>query len=174
MKKKTTKNQLLANEKELLGFYVTGHPMDDYKSILKKLSCLPFSKIHNLDDNTVFRTAFIINTVRIRVAAKTQKKFAILEISDGIEKFELSIWSDLYEEKSYLLIENQLLYAVLLKEDRNGEIRLSGKCLEDLTQINSQIIKLCDQTYDKAKWQLSKFSNNNQKVERLKNQKQNT
>lgn len=149
--KETSKQDILLFEKELLGFFLTGHPMDAYKEILARLSCVSLRKVSSLDNDTVFRTAAIVESVNVRVSQKTQKKFAIIIISDGIERYELPIWSDIFEEKSHLLVENQLIYTVLHLELQEGGIKLSCKWLDDLTQANEQMVQECDLAFDKAK-----------------------
>ena len=89
-------------------------------------------------------------------------------ISDGVERYELPVWSDLYDEKSHLLKENQLLYAVLQVERKEGAIRLSCKWLEDLSRTDEAVILACDQAFDKAKHQSyrsAQFKNNPPKKE---------
>lgn len=151
IKHPSSKQDILRKEKELLGFFLTGHPMDEYKEILERLSCIPLRKIDTMDHDTVFRSAFIVESVQIRISSKSQKKFAILVISDGIERQELPIWADLYEEKNHLLRENQLLYAVLQIDKKEGELRLSCRWLDDLTKANEAMIEACDKAYDKAR-----------------------
>lgn len=145
------KLELLSKEKELLGFFLTGHPMDQYQPILKRLSCVPMRKVEELAHNTVFRSTVIVENVQTRISAKSQKKFAILTVSDGLERYELPIWPEQYEEKKGLLRENQLLYCVLQIENREGAIRLSCHWLDDLTKVNEAMIQASDQAYDKAK-----------------------
>jgi DNA polymerase-3 subunit alpha len=147
----STKTQLLQREKELLGFYLTGHPMDSYKNILGRLSAVPLKDFEQLPDGSVFRAAFVVETIQLKVSSKTQKKFAILVISDGIERFELPIWSEMYEEKGPLLRENQLLYAVLGLERKEGNLQLSCRYLDDLATIDEAKIKACDDLYDKLR-----------------------
>lgn len=160
IKLKTSKQDLLRKEKALLGFFLTGHPMDEYKGILERLSCIPLRRIDQLENDNVFRSAFIVESLQVRIAAKSQRKFAILSISDGIERHELPIWPDLYDEKSHLLQENQLLYAVLQIEKKETEVRLSCRWLDDLTLANEEMIEACDRAYDKAKHQMMKFATN--------------
>lgn len=147
----TPRQEILRKEKALLGFFLTGHPMDDYKQVLQRLSCIPLRRLDQLEHDTVFRSAFIVESVQIRIASKSQKKFAILTISDGIERQELPVWADLYEEKSHLLSENQLLYAVLQVDKKEEEMRLSCRWLDDLTKADEAMIEACDKAYDKAK-----------------------
>ncbi len=147
----TSKSDLLRKEKELLGFYLTGHPMDAFKPILDRLSCIPLCKLDDLEHQAVARSAFIIEQAETKIASKTQKKFAILRISDGMETYELPIWSELYEEKAPLLQENQLLYAVLQVDKREDTLKLSCRWLDDLTKADEKMIEVCDKAYDKAK-----------------------
>lgn len=151
---KSTKQQILRREKELLGFYLTGHPLDEFRSELKRLSCVPFSELNNLSHDSVCRTAFILEEVQVRVSSKSQKKFAILQISDGMERFELPIWPELYEEKAHLLITNQLLYAVLHLDKKEGDLKLQCKWIDDLTCADEEMIQACDTAFDQAKVQV--------------------
>ncbi len=158
VKKQTSKIDILLREKELLGFFLTGHPMDGYRDIIKRLSCLPLSQVENLNHDAVFRTAVLVESAEIRIASKTQKKFAILIVSDGMDRYELPIWPDLFEEKSLLLRENQLLYAVIQVDKKDELPRLSCKWFDDLTKANEAMIEECDRAYDKAKMQAARFA----------------
>ncbi len=147
----TPKQHMLLREKELLGFFLTGHPMDVYAHLLNRLSCIPLRRVEDLDHDAVFRSAFLVETVRVLFSSKSQRKFAILMISDGIESMELPIWPELYEEKHALIRENQLLYAVLQVDRSEGTPRLSCRWFDDLTQANEAAVLQCDQAFDRAK-----------------------
>ncbi len=154
VKQKSTQLQLLHREKELLGFYLTGHPMDSYKKILGRLSCVPLHEVALLPDGAIFRAAFVVETVQVKVSAKSQKKFAILTIGDGAFRFELPVWPELYEEKGALLQDNRLLYAILQLERKGEGMQLSSRYLEDLAAIDEAKIKACEELYDKLKSQV--------------------
>src|SRR5690606_23084739 len=93
-----------------------------------------------------------------RVSSKTQKKFAILMVSDGMDRYEMPIWSDLFEQKSLLLKENQLLYAVIQVDKKGDSLRLSCKWIDDLTKANEAMVEECDRAFDKAKLQAARFA----------------
>jgi DNA polymerase-3 subunit alpha len=145
--------QLLSREKELLGFYLTGHPMDSYRKLLSRLSCVPFKDFELLPDSALLRAAFIVENITLKVSSKSQKKFAILAIGDGLERFELPIWPELFEEKAALLKEGQLLYGILQIEKKEGGPQLSAKALEDLTTLDEAKSKALDDLYDRLKLQ---------------------
>ncbi len=146
-----SKQQKLKREYELLGFYLHGHPLDDYRSMFSRLSCCPFTDFGKLAKGSVCRAAFIIETVSVKISAKSQKKFAILTISDGVDRYELPVWADLYEEKHAILVENQLIYAVLLIDKELSDTKLQCKWLADLTKVDENMLAACDMAYEKAK-----------------------
>jgi DNA polymerase-3 subunit alpha len=168
-----SKQEILLREKELLGFFLTGHPLDAYRDLLKKLSCISLSQSETMSHDTVFRAAFIVESVQIRIAAKTQKKFAILTIGDGMESYELPIWSDLYEEKATLLKENNLLYAVIQIDKKEEETRYTCRWLDDLTQANQSMIDACDMAFDRARSQV-KFAQSKNQSKKMQENKKNT
>ncbi|SCA63483.1 DNA polymerase III subunit alpha [Chlamydiales bacterium SCGC AG-110-M15] len=170
-KYKTSQHDLLMKEKELLGFFLTGHPMKVYQSTMQRLCCISLEKVDSMDHDTVFRTAFIVETVNTRIASKSQRKFAILTISDGLESYELPIWPELYDENSHLLIENQLLYAVLQVDKRETNTRLSCRWVNDLTQANEEMMEACDRAYDRAKAMAERYSQNAKERAAQKEQK---
>lgn len=144
---------ILIKEKELLGFYLTGHPLDLFQNRLQQLSCVPLDQLPRLSQD-LCRCAFVIEEVSVRLAARSGKKFAILTIGDHHSRYELPIWSELFEAHTSLLAENQLIYAVLqLDRDEDGALRLQCRWLGDLTQVNEQMVAECDLAYDRARMQ---------------------
>lgn len=149
--KPLAKMEVLRREKELLGFYLTGHPLDDLRETIARLSCIPLSELPGMEKGAVCRIACVIESVSTRIASRSGKKFAILTIGEGDIRFELPIWPDLFEEKGYLLVENQLLYAVLqIEKEEDGSVKLQCRWLDDLTQVDEMMIRACDDAFDKA------------------------
>lgn len=132
------KKEILAKEKEFLGFYLTGHPMDEYQEQIQALGCIPFHELSSTKNGAVVKVSFIIESVKVRISQKSQKKFAILVISDGAERFELPVWPDMFEENSALFVENQLLFSIVQVEKEDDGIKLRCRALEDLTTISDE------------------------------------
>ncbi len=167
-----SKLALLLKEKELLGFFLTGHPLDACKQLLQRLSCIPLNKISTLDRQTVIRTAFIIEEIKVRISSKTQRKFAFIQVSDGDERFEIPIWSDVYEQFQDILKENQLLYAVLVIDRVSDLIKLSCKWLGDIDKAGEQMVVDCDTAYDKTKRMIGFQEKNKKKAEQKVEEKE--
>lgn len=151
--------QMLGREKELLGFYLTGHPMESFRKLLVRLSCVPFKDFEKLADGSLCRAAFIVDAINVKISSKSQKKFAILVISDGLERFELPIWPELFEEKTSILKENQMLYAILQVDRKEGSLQLSCRALDDLAALDEAKSKMFDDLYDRLKMQVKSSEN---------------
>ncbi len=175
IEKTASQKELLSKEKELLGFYLTGHPMDAYKKNIKALDCLPLHEIKKVESYSFCKIAFIVENVKVKISMKSQRKFAILTISDGLETLELPIWSDLYEEKQKLFQENQLLYAIVQVDHDENHIKLRCRMVEDLTQLDEKQITelnvLQKQMCKMTKRGMKNMKRKKEKREQDKNQK---
>jgi DNA polymerase-3 subunit alpha len=153
---KRSKEELLFREKALLGFFLSGHPLDAFQNTLARLGCMGFHQVEEMPVDSAFRTAFVIEEVQPRISSKTQKKFVILSISDGGPgKFELPIWPEMYDELQSILIENRLVWAILSKEKRDESWQLVCRWLSDLKSIDEKAVQESDAAYDKAKKQIA-------------------
>ncbi len=157
VQKKYTETEQLLREKELMGFFLTGHPMNSYRNILKDIGAIPFQKFEGAEDEAIIRVAFILESLEVRIAHKTQRKFAITAVSDGSNRLEMMIWSELFESEAANLKENQLYFAVVQVDRKlDGPIRLTARWIVPLSMLNDQTLKASDDAYDKAQLQVVK------------------
>ncbi len=133
------KQEQLIREKELLGFFLTGHPMDSLKERIDSLDVVPLHKLEELPDQSSARIACILESIEVRLS-KNQRKYAIARIGDGMSHFELMIWSDQLEESGALLNENALLFAVVQVKREEGAIRLTARFIADLQTVEQEAI----------------------------------
>ncbi|GAH59808.1 unnamed protein product, partial [marine sediment metagenome] len=59
-----SKNELLAMEKEMLGLYISYHPLNDYKERLKKIVTSTSIELANLSDRSSVVLAGVINNLK--------------------------------------------------------------------------------------------------------------
>ncbi|ATW15722.1 DNA polymerase III subunit alpha [Chlamydia trachomatis] len=145
--------ELLKREKELLGVYLTAHPMDAVEHMLPFLSVVPARDFEGLPHGTIIRTVFLIDKVTTKISSAEQKKFALLQVSDEVDSYELPIWADMYAEYHDLLEEDRLIYAILAIDRRSDSLRLSCRWMRDLSTVNDSVIAECDEVYDRLKSQ---------------------
>ena len=151
-----SEEELLFREKELLGIFFGGHPLSMHDETLKKLQCLSIDEAEEMGNGAVFRMGFVVEVVNIKTSTKTQKKFAILTISDVTGKtLEMPVWPDVFEEHQEILLVNGLLWGVFSKERRNSESVISCKWLSELKNTSQESFEASYEAYEKAKKQLS-------------------
>jgi DNA polymerase-3 subunit alpha len=171
--KASSELDILNKEKELIGFYITSHPMQFYKDLIKRLACVPLSEIIELENGSVIKTCFIIEKIKIKITAKAQRKFAILTISDGTESLELPVWPEVYKDNFSILNENQLVFAVLIVESNQGVKKVQCRWVTDLTKIDEEMVGKCHDAYDRAKKYLLRKKIIKTKENRLEAKQQN-
>ena len=76
------KEDILKSEKELLGFYVTGHPLDPYAELVRTYSTVPIRSLEELNDNAQIRIAGMVNTFTQKFSKNSGKQFGILLLED--------------------------------------------------------------------------------------------
>jgi DNA polymerase III subunit alpha len=163
-----SKRQTLQKEKELLGFYITGHPLDEFQPLIKQLTCVSLKTIETLEEETLFRTAFLIEELEIKTSHKTQKKFAIIKIGDGQHRWELPVWSNIFEEKKDIFVENQGCFALLQVDKKESDLKLQCHYIEALDRVDDTSIQTCDATFQRLKLQKKAY---NKKKKNLMNKK---
>ena len=143
---------LLHKEKELLGFYLTGHPLDFCAKAIHRIGSLPIMQ-ERAELIYVVKSACIIEAVQTKISSKSGRKFAILTISDRCHRYELLIFSELFDQCSYLFIENQLIATVLTIDKREDPPRLQCKAMEDLTKLDEKGAEQLDRIFEAAEVQ---------------------
>lgn len=113
----TPQSQLLQREKELLGFFLTGHPLDHYADLLKTLHNDSFEVIL-ASHKGAFASACMIEMVKPKISSRTGAKFAIVTLSQESGRIEVPIWPQMYDEHHALLLEGNFVYTILLVDGR--------------------------------------------------------
>ncbi len=150
--KPSSQRELLQREKELLGFFLTGHPLTEYATLFRRLSVVPLGDLCNFSDGSVVRIAVLMDEIDVKISGKTQKKFAIVSLSDQTGRIELPIWSEMYEEKAGILKKNQILYLIIQMERREGRaLSLQCRWMEELALLDEAKIRLAETLYEKFK-----------------------
>ncbi len=94
--------EMLNNEKELLGYYFSGHPMDDYRQVWQKSVTLNLDRTDNAMPDRKYTIMGTITSSRV-ITTKRGKQMAFLQIEDFEGSIELIIFPKIWEEKSIYL-----------------------------------------------------------------------
>jgi len=108
----------LAKEKEVVGIYLSGHPLDDFKNEMKYFCNSKMETLKDLVPHVNKNLSFggIITNVQHRVA-KNGKGWATFVLEGYDENFEFKIFGEEYMKSRHYLIPNSFTYMkVLVKE----------------------------------------------------------
>lgn len=109
----------LDKEKEYLNFYVSGHPLNQYKAYIQSLSHINLTEVDSNFIGHKVRVCGIVSSVRT-ILDKRGNSIAFMQLEDFHGKGECVFWSDSYKKFSHLLIENTPVM-VMGKSEVDGE-----------------------------------------------------
>jgi DNA polymerase-3 subunit alpha len=112
--------QLLAFEKEMLGFYVSGHPLARYAKQLKRFVSSSISDLHQHKDEDEVKVVGLICKIKNTTTRAKQEKMAILKLEDLEGAVELLVFPRTYQKVSRYIQPNAVVLVsgtLNLKED---------------------------------------------------------
>jgi DNA polymerase-3 subunit alpha len=101
----------LKKEKEIIGIYLSGHPLDDYKEEIKTFCNISVEQLTDLQqlNNRDVNFAGIITNANHRVS-KTGKPFGSFIIEDYNASFEFAVFSEEYAKFKHLLNNDAFVF----------------------------------------------------------------
>src|SRR4051812_35787004 len=164
----------LANEKEVLGFFVSGHPLDKYAEKIRNLpTVIPISEAcerkpaerrwgRDGDPGDEIQVAGIIHALRVQKSKRDQKLYAQASLEDASGKIELICFARDYERlAAQLKIEAPVLIrgSIMKEEDAAPKISVSGiQALEEVqvklpagVRIRINLDRATEQTFAELK-----------------------
>ena len=127
------KKDILAWERELLGLYVSGHPLDDFRDkFTKKENTISYSK--KLSNGVDTMIGGIIEEVKV-INTKKGDRMAFVKISDFTDSMEMVIFSDTYEKYKDILLVEKCLATKGNVSHRNGEVSLIAKAFKEFKNL---------------------------------------
>jgi DNA polymerase-3 subunit alpha len=105
-------HELLAHEKELLGFYVTGHPLTPYAPILEKYALARTTSLAQLANRSLTRIGGLIASVQNGISKKSGKPYALVTLEDLEGSVQVLCMNENYEKCRDLLVPNKAILVV--------------------------------------------------------------
>ena len=135
---------LLAAEKETLGLYLSGHPID---MVIDELDQFTSCRLVNLDvgqgkGKKPVTLAGLVVGVRV-MTMKSGSRMAFLQLDDKTARVEVGVFGELYDQRRDVIHKDKVL-VVKGKASHNhfsGDLRLSADELFDLEQARTQLAR---------------------------------
>ncbi len=99
-----TAMEMLTAEKKALGFYITGHPLDDHAEIIARLGAVTTSDVARQETGSRATVAGVIRSLQLKTTKKGDR-FAIFSLEDQAGSIKCVLWPEPYRRNSSFLTE---------------------------------------------------------------------
>ena len=131
-----TEHEKLSYEKELLGFYVSGHPLDAYAEIFAAKNYRSIASLGELDDRAQFKIAGAIVEVEKKFTRKEGKPFAVVWIEDLMNMLEVVVWNEVYLKMSDILVPGRVVELKGTLDRRDDMLRATALEIKPIAPEN--------------------------------------
>ena len=137
-----TFEERLAKEFETLGFFISDHPLNQYKDYFSQYNVINFNEF-NFGEN--YKDGIVAATILKIQEKKNQKglSYAIIKFTDLGGVFELFVFSDLFEKKREILKEGNSVFMNLFKNMSSDgtSFRISVRTITKINDLTNAPIK---------------------------------
>ena len=129
-----TAQEKLTWEKELLGLYVTDHPLNSFKAKIETIKAKPISAVLlNPSESQYHRIAGVISKIQ-KIVTKTGKPMIFATIQDFDNSLEVVVFPDTLIKNAAMWRENNPIVVVGRMSSKNGETKMICENAAELVQ----------------------------------------
>ena len=147
------KADLMLMERETTGIYLSGHPMDDYRHLLKGTRVIPIAQLMDNDngfkDDQIVSIAGVVHSVKMKTT-RNNSMMAYVTLEDDTAAIEILVFSKGISEFGGYLGENQAVVVtgrLSLRDDKDPQIVAnSARPMKDYTQPVKMPLVVTDET----------------------------
>lgn len=122
-----SKEERLSGEKQTLGLYLTGHPIEPYEMELRNIVDSSIAEIRPSESEVII-IAGLVAAVRTLVTRRGDR-MAFVTLDDRTGRIELAVFSEIYQEKREILVKDDLLVVkgTVSVDEYSGGFRMSAE-----------------------------------------------
>ncbi len=138
-------HEMLEKEKEVLGLYLSGHPLEPYRAELEGLVTAPLDpdRLRSIPSGTSVILGGMITRLKTRISSKDNRTFAFADLEDFTGKMEIVLWADVFESMRHLVeIDSMVLIRGELKwDDERNTHKLTASRVLPLGEARDKLTK---------------------------------
>jgi DNA polymerase-3 subunit alpha len=130
----------LNKEKESLGFYLSGHPINPYLPELKKIIHTNLANIKPTERKKTLRVAGWLMDMRINTK---HGRMAFLSLDDNTARIDVKVYSEVYNQVSELLVKDSLLIVEgsVRSDDYTGGYSMTAQSVSTLEMARESLAR---------------------------------
>ena len=136
---KWTKKELLREEFKSLGFYISDHPLNEYKDVFDQLKIISFKNFISESGNEALVAGTIMSFQEKKSAKGTP--FAIVKFSDNEGEFELFLFAEILIQNRDKIKESESFILTLQKDKSLNDKNQRRVNLKKILSLNDMIDK---------------------------------
>ncbi len=137
-----TEEQKLQYEKEILGFYLTGHPLEKYSMYLEMFSNATTATLHEKRDGEKVKMVVLLSKVEVRkVKGSSNREFARIVMEDMYGSVNGLVWPDTYSQYTPLLTDNRIVYIEGVLDKQESEVTIIVQSVLPVENLMNSKIK---------------------------------
>jgi len=126
-----SKNELLVMEKEMLGLYISYHPLNDYKEKLKKIITCTSIELANLSDRSKVVLAGVISGVK-RKSTKNGNLMAFITLEDLEGTVEIIAFPKIFEKCKEMIKKDEIVITEGHIDMAEGKVKIIAEKISPL------------------------------------------
>ena len=132
----------LEGERETLGLYLTGHPINQYLKELKNYTSGRLKDIHPTDRGKTVKAAGLVVASRVMLT-KRGSKMGLLTLDDKSARLEVMLFTEAFEKFGHLLEKDRILICEgeVSFDDFSGGNRMTARNIIDISEARSHFAK---------------------------------
>ncbi len=124
--------QKLLWEKELLGLYISSHPLEEFRKILEKKT-LPLMDLKEHLFNQKIRVGGIISSIK-KILTKRGEPMLFMKLEDLTAKVEVVVFPSIIERNSLPLEENKIVFITGRVDNYNDSPKIIAENIEEIIE----------------------------------------
>lgn len=135
-------NEKLRNEKELLGFYVSGHPMNPFKRMTAAIDTFSGEQWREMENREPYRICGVITGVSKKISRRDNRPWCMLTLATAKDTYSLHTFANCYAEFSPAIEEGKLVMIegqIMRRPD--DDVQLAVNSVQPLESSLSEIIR---------------------------------
>ena len=118
-----SEHEKLSYEKELLGFYVSGHPLDAYVDLFATKNYRTIASLRDLEDRASFKIAGALVQIDKKFTRREGKPFAVVWVEDLTGTLEVILWNEIYMKVADALAPGRVIEIRGMVDKRDEAVR---------------------------------------------------
>jgi DNA polymerase-3 subunit alpha len=133
-------DEKLRKEKESLGFYITGHPLDGFADVITQFATTTTQDLVNIKDKAVVRLAGLVNSMRIKRTRKGDK-MATIRLEDKQGFTEVVAFPDVFARCAPVLSDDRPLLVTGEAEVGDNVVKIRAQDIVALETVKQKSIR---------------------------------